>query len=80
MQFWSVELFQQFVVLFWFLPKYQLLVSIQTILYVCKLAHEPILALMQKRALASIQFAISCAGELVHWNDGMPPLCYSNVG
>jgi hypothetical protein len=48
--------------------------------YVCKSPCEAALAPMQKRALASIRFAISSASVLAHWNDGMTPLCYSNVG
>jgi hypothetical protein len=80
MQFWSVKLFQKFFIHFWFPPKCQLLVSIQTVLYVCEPAGQPALAPMQKRALASIRFAIPSAGALAHQNDGMPPLFYSNVG
>jgi hypothetical protein len=80
MQFWSVKLFQQFFVHFWFPPKCQLLVYIQTVLYVCKPAGQPALAPMQKHASASIQFAIPSTGVLAHRNDGMPPLFYSNVG
>ena len=33
-----------------------------------------------KQASTSIRFTISSAGALAHQNDGMPPLCYSNVG
>jgi hypothetical protein len=44
--------------------------------YVCESACEPTLAPMQKRALASFQFAISSAGMLAHQNDGMTPLYY----
>jgi hypothetical protein len=35
---------------------------------------------MQKHASASIQFAISVAGTLAHWEDAKTPLCCSNVG
>jgi hypothetical protein len=77
---WSVKLFQHFFVHFWFPPKCQLLVSIQTVLYVCKLAGQSALAPMQKRFSASIQFAILPAGALAHRNDEMPPLFHSNVG